>query len=450
MPRRTLQSLRRRRGRRPVRRIRPRRTLGRATRRFISGRFRRRGVFRRRRRFRRVRKNIFNPQLNTSVGSEDLQEYRQTKTDGQCAYFGHGTPVIGVSMAVCRAFVVRLMQLSGINIRGWMDEISGSTSTVNAVLQMRLRYTEDGVTFNVLNLNLNDHPTWNDLAYGLNVLLRSGTVPRRIDSLSLYDITVSGYPVVRGILYSQDIVLHFNWTSLMKFQNQTRASVEGVNMDLTTDVGANPLVGKIYIAKKWQNGFIRKFRGNSAGWTALCDPATGFIATGASQDAEPDLSYYKPPAGFEFNAKAYTLRIGPGQIGEHRLRFSCKIRYNSLLIRCPSLHRTATSGAQGALPLAFGKAALIALEKQVDSGGPNPISLGVQLDQKMQCYATRQRPKITRNTYVQTAAPVGDEGGSKPEDPVGEGAGTIIGEPFEEIPSDVETDAESEDEVNVA
>lgn len=394
-------------GRVGFRRRRRMRRPPRGGRRIRSGRRRRVSTRRRsggRRRVSRRRSNRnFNYKVAQRFAFRRLQENRATKTDLHCAYFGHGSATASFIQAMCGALYARLTAKAGVYVRGW-DDVAVMDTGMASQRSIYIAYLN--ATGAIAHHTISYSPGWThrECADQLMIWILSITHPLRMISIAMFhtlEIATLNYAMADATINMQDLVLHFDFKSTIKFQNQTKSGVSGETEDSITDIGANPLVGKKYLTKGWSNGFNRKTGPSTAGWTAKVNSLDGMLACGSSSNGGTGSLYLKPPAASEFNAKVQKVRLDPGAIGQSSIRFSCKIGMEKLRTKVPEMFMGEAASTYLVTPCPFGKAEMFAFEKHCDTGSKTLITVGMQVDQSYACYCTETRPRISRHTVVQ-------------------------------------------------
>lgn len=427
-------------GRVGFRRRRRMRRPSRGGRRIRSGRrrrlsTRRRGGRRRRVSRRRTNRN-YNFKLAQRVAFRRLQENRETKTDEHCAYFGHGSATASFTQAMCGALYARLSAKAGVFVRGW-DDLAVLDTAMTQQRSLYVTYLNATGALAQHTLTFSTGWTHRECVDHFTAWVLSITHPLRMKSIAMFhtvEVSALTHSITDATIYMQDLVLHFYFTSTIKFQNQTKSGVAGETEDSITDIGANPLVGKKYVTRGWANGFNRKTGTSAAGWTAKVNDLDGMLSCGSSTAGGVGSSYMKPPAASEFNAKVQKIRLDPGAIGQSTIKFSCKIGMEALRTKVPDLFQNEEASTYLVTPCPFGKAELFALEKHCDTGSNTLITIGMQVDQTYACYCTETRPRITRNTYVEALPALKVANSSLPKE--------VLPPVVEEDESDVETEDE--------
>lgn len=362
--------------------------------------------------------NVYSSALNKKRGGFYLQESRTTVSDSHCVYVGAGTEPVDTLNIVCMALIQALADKCGYSIRGWDSVIFPFLLVAGGPLVQLLAMTSNtnsvsGTPEVVSVLTLTNSMSWTTVVSALNNHIASQTATTILKGLSFCANTGATTGPCMGIVWTDDMDLHFHYKLKFRLQNITVS-----DGDQSTNVDANPLVGKIYRTKGWTNGFSLKqgnFRSQSLTdpFVALVVAGTGLIhgfhGSTASADIQGDDAagnYFKKPVpGFELNAQAQSIVIRPGEIVNDTTVWERKFKFMDFMRRLGPWFQ-ATNVGLGLTPMPFGCAVMFGLEKYLDQGSEVcVVQVGVQADTEYGCYVTTTRPNISRSTAVQSNAP---------------------------------------------
>jgi hypothetical protein len=194
---------------------------------------------------------------------------------GNTMYIGHGFGIALVWEGICRSLIKNLMMNADIRITNWDDGIKREvtfTGTTGSTLLFNI-----GIDY-VANQNVNQGTQRNQFTWDVNTTVDNPSVPVygfvygaadwSWDTLAIkfaahLKTLVTGFysddyqlqklryftPLQTtqiAWLNLQDSVITYDLKSRLKLQNRTLAGGGATNADLTTDIAANPLSGKIY------------------------------------------------------------------------------------------------------------------------------------------------------------------------------------------------------------
>jgi len=331
----------------------------------------------------------------------------QTCSISHTAYVGHGIAPATMVENMWRLVVKKLFQKAGIDIRAW-TEVVATNLLIRTVVgqnprQVRIKYSYkrlDGDANGAIQLGITADLfdafgvatlTYDELAINLGINFQDALTPIEQDGAAVmlnatlfFVDTTTGATVqednfVANICFD-DMFVDVDISSNLVVQNRTPDSTGGVDADSVTN---NPVHGKMYTSSdKWLNGFELKSQELGA------DPSriplytfqnTGIISTN-SADTQPTI-LRKPPQPWQLGVKrASNVLLQPGEIKRSNLRFTCSMKWNTLMQKLFKYFRD-LGIANG--PVQMGFAEMFALESvlNVRGGETANLQIGWELNQ---------------------------------------------------------------------
>lgn len=336
-------------------------------------------------------------------------------TSKHCLYVGHGTAVGQIVYQAWRAVYRSLMTLAGYDFKSWEDpfNIPLSVFSVNWTIGESAAPTQVNLSYGVSTTKTH-YEVSTEIAAAVALQLTDGNP---LDSITFNEIILykdeNGLPV--GTQYALARINLTNYTvviddySIMKVKNVSLAEGSSTNpdSDLTTNVAAQPLVGKSYQTATWSNGFQLTKDYDAAGVGILVpDPiAAQIIGTAETVGAADNTTnpYRKPMPGYAFGkVKTATARMNPGEVKVMARKWKARMSFNVLANRLfPQFN--VLNNAGDLRP--FGSAQMVALEREVCIGAAStlvdPIRLAYQIDQvlKIRGYSKKQKVLPITDTF---------------------------------------------------
>lgn len=334
------------------------------------------------------------------------QEFGSSLSDPDCVYVGHGIPGNTLIETTLRTLIKMLYHKHGWEIPSFSEVIPLSGSDIHFIqIESYASSVSSSVTLsNTANIVSGD--TWETIVNRLMTIFTAiSSDKRRWQSIALYDGSNVGTDrtMLAKIMLSK-LNMHYYFVSNLKVQNVTEAATgTDANDELTTNVEANPLIGKEYFKKEWKNGFDLYWRPGvtNTDWDGFfVNNTSGVIATTAD-DATPATGTYndfkKPPPDFVFNStRAASVAMDPGQIKTSKIVFKTRLMFQSFMDKTTDIwiNYAITSNAI----FEFGFAKLIAVEKLLDSRLASDAPVGVQ-------YEVSQTLKVRGNELPSSTMP---------------------------------------------
>lgn len=260
-----------------------------------------------------------------------IKEYESggIATDSQCVYIGHGTSMTPVLYGICRAVVRELFRQKGDLINNWNDQ------TVNDLnINFEANYVTTGAAArNAFTVTANS--AYETAANQLYNLITGFATAITIQEITLSDQSAaSGAGRVVGTVKPKQFKLRFLLESQLTIQNSTQAATPGgADPEATneTDVNNQPIYGKFYYSKLWNNGFQNKVQQDarySASVTRFYPSDTNGTDQGKiyQQGSTLDPVFKKPIPGFFFDVKRVgKLALRPGDVKTSRVSFETEM-----------------------------------------------------------------------------------------------------------------------------
>lgn len=306
-----------------------------------------------------------------------------TIEDAECVYIGHGLPVGQVVRQALRSAYRSLLRKAGYDFNDWNDDFEGNNFVLNLTWTIGAGTLSTGtsITMGTSGSPLSHYTITDNLATAVDVAVSDANA---LDSIQFQILTIlvpadaENQPLAR--LNLNQFHVQVDYYSIMKVKNVSLAADE-LDGDLTTNVNAQPLVGKVYKTGSWNNGF-QPVKEKGGGSSLAADPTTGAFAIGASSlSNQAGLNpYRKPPPGYVFGeAKSGTIRLNPGEVKSDVIKFKAKMLFNTLMTKLiANVNNLNNSGDLRGI----GCAGMIGLEREVgfSSAAAANISLLAQVD----------------------------------------------------------------------
>nr|WAE43217.1 MAG: capsid protein [Cressdnaviricota sp.] len=364
------------------------------------------GSFRKGRRGKSLKKKWKHQEKFEMKGVVVKREYNGKTTDGECVYVGHGTPLQQVVYIFWRAIYRSLMAKAGIEIVNWDHTVPATAMT--GTLQIRLIFyltstssSSSTVLVPITTATDSHYVISNNLATAFN----SGTVVGSIPMLETIQLEASTTIFPAATMDLSNFHIELDYWSKIKIQNLTvPASLVGTDHDedLMSNVANEPLIGKLYATKKWQNGFQPVGRDyNITGFTPfLADKINGNLEANSGKAGIDDAFnlYRKPPPAYTISSKLISpVKLMPGECKTDVLRFKSKTLANTMIEKMAiQFSNFATGQIQS-----FGSCHLFALE-QACRGKSEAVTLTVKYEvdftMKAMGYERKQRSRPITDT----------------------------------------------------
>lgn len=333
----------------------------------------------------------------------------RTASIGNTMYIGHGFGISKVWGGITRAIVKNLFEDASLPFTNWEDifkpdALWGSTSGGSLIWTISLDYkinqelnTSTGRTS--FNFDINtavDNPsnatfgyvyggtnwTYFTIADTFATFLRDTITTSSVAEYQLQKVRLffSAATVQMGMLNLQDSTLSFDLKSRLKLQNRTLAGGGATNADLTTDVAANPLNGRIYEVSK--SHFELNNSPNtqaSATTTLLSVPADSSIIYADSSTLP--LMLRKPPHPSVFKcSKTVNVIMAPGDIRTHYINYQKTMSLNAFITK----YSKALWNWDALVPTKwmFGKSAMLGLETMMNSRGDEATEISLSYEKE--------------------------------------------------------------------
>lgn len=354
-------------------------------------------ALRRRRPARRPRRST-NPynRLGSTKNAETGGVY--SVSTSSALYVGHSVGPNEVAAAVCRAIIKELFRQKGEHIQRWFDKPLNTTVSAPGLIVWSYWSKPTSTTATEVTVGFDNTMTYDAIATALNASLN---VVISGDSFTLNQVwlavadTDGGYHT-DALISCQQFTLHLYCKSNLKIQNCSKggivASPDNDVDEMEIDITNNPLKGKEYISKKWQNGFLPLARQRLVDTnykSFIGDWISGVILAKGTENSSPD--FVKPPPAFAFqNTTAKPFSIAPGAVKTSKFVWKTKMGLNKMMAEYWFLiNRVAKEDIK------LGYAKMFGFEKMIDGrAGEYDISVQWELNSTYACYGV-QRPTIS-------------------------------------------------------
>jgi len=333
-----------------------------------------------------------------------VQEDSGVATDGQCAWFGHGTaPGERMLETFSSALLKSLFAKAGIYIRDGSDLLDSTGLT-----QITLEYTDaqSGINGTYVDV-LTAVTTFTVEANNIYARFRSLDLSTDEDwvwtqmTLSRTDIGL-----VLAKISLRDIKVHYSCVSSLKYQNRsyTNDAIEADESALNVD--RIPLIGKKYVTK----GPFFEYVGN------LTSPGTGGLNIAnnmpfsidtrkgriVKQAGNGDGRLKEPLDAKVFKrTKAFGVKAAPGNVATDIIRTDTSMTLVKFLFHTKQV----SSAPSGAYAERFqtkgdlGESHMFALEKALHVTG-DLVQVNYEINQKHMCYVTGYEKQYTVAEFV--------------------------------------------------
>ena len=309
-------------------------------------------------------------------GSVIKKEAGGEVTDGQAVYVGHATsPYEVVGPAVVRALYRELLNQAKRDFTSWDDKPQNTVECFYTYFtdeRTQTLATRPTLSFSSANAHA-DHA--NALYADIKAVFAAGPQPSQFVIKDIFIRLPTSNEII-GTVRMEGFMIDIWCQSRLSVQNRTLAQGTGVedNRDAFTDIGQNPLIGKLYHG--YGSGFSPSYRDEAIANTDydsfMAKTSNGIIAATAVDNMSVETN--KPPHGsfFRKTTKTKAVRIMPGAIQTSMLTYRKKCGILTWLRN----HRTELAdGTFNYTRSSFGKCAMIGVEKMLNSRVSEPAVL---------------------------------------------------------------------------
>lgn len=361
------------------------------------------GAFKKPRKIKRKRAEAYD-----KYGAVLKREKNGLVTSKHCLYIGHGTAVGQIVYQAWRAVYRSLMTIAGYDFKSWDDpfNIPLCNFAVNYTISDNVAPSQTNQSYGASTTKTH-YEVATEIAAAVAGALTSTEATESItfNEIILYK-DESGLPV--GTQYALARINLTNYTvviddySILKLKNVSLAegSATNVDADLTTNVAAQPLVGRSYQTATWSNGFqlTKDYDGAGVGILVPDPIAANIVGTAETVGASDNTTnpYRKPMPGYAFGkVKSAIARMNPGEVKVMTRKWKARMSFNVLANKLlPQFNVLNNSGDLRP----FGSAQMVALEREVCIGAAStlvdPIRLAYQIDQVLKIRGFSRKQKV--------------------------------------------------------
>lgn len=337
-------------------------------------------------------------------GMQMQYEYRDSVTDPQCVYLGHGVPIDQLYKTVIYSVVKRLFLDAGIEIENFDAIIQrGATAPTGFRYYVDIYFWDNVGSTDLTRIQYVHDYTQNKESYVdmvdrivevIDTALSAGAVLPVFDKFELYIGNSTERYDCLARLPLADCRFTMEFKGKLSIQNVTTASGGEGDSKLSTDrIDINPVKGLKYESINQTNCILPKIRNENttAAWGAfMVELDSGHFQLGAADLAGTfstfkngmNSGYYKPPNPRSFHAvKCTSARIEPGEIRMNYLKWGTSLKFQRFmeLIHDQVVNRAGTSFVK------LGKVAMFAFEHALCQATESPIKLDYQCDWTLGC-----------------------------------------------------------------
>jgi len=356
------------------------------------------------------RKRTNKVSFNTQGTVEKLERGGHVTTTDltQTVYIGHGVCAKNAWRAAIRALVKQLFLKAGHNIANYDRPMSQDLKgfvTYNAqpdtiVIRIIWRYgtaasattTKTTLLYSGGGLTSTNYNTFcSDIDNDLATDITAGTCAEQglhLEHAALFirDST-TGVETPLSNINLRQFNMEYKITSNLVLQNITKSALGGTDEEyLTSNIGSNPVHGKVYKQHKWLNGFNIKDSSYSTGSSSFFVQDVNPVFSNTSEGSSDVSILRKPPAGWAFGCKGHKAVMMPaGGFSKHFWKWDCKISFHGFGEKYFEVVALDAAGLQDK-PVEFGTAQMVALESMLNNRSEAVgLDISYEVNQVLQC-----------------------------------------------------------------
>jgi len=335
-----------------------------------------------------------------------------TTTDlTQTVYIGHGVSGKRVWRAAIRALVKTLFNKAGVDVTSFdrpvVQDLRGFTGLATMFNTMRIkilyRYNNEAALTIVKDTelinagtNVPTTTTYNTVCSDLDTDLAgisestAATHGLHMEQaiMSMFDSATSQEVFLSSVNLRQ-YMMEYKISSNMVLQNITKSAIGGTDEEfLTTNIGSNPVHGKVYKQHKWLNGFNLSAQLYSAGGSVnefYCGDVEPYF-TGKSEGSSDVTMLRKPPPAWVFGCKSHKpIAMAAGGFSKVNWTWTAKISFHGFCMKLFNVVALTPAQLENG-PIPFGTAQMVALESMLNNRSESVgLDISYEINQVIQC-----------------------------------------------------------------